>query len=332
MVLELRGLAGLDREMPGVVGAGGELVHQDLSFGGQEHLDAGHAGAPGGTRRRQRHLTGTRPGVGGDRGGRHDLVADMVALDGLDHGVAGLGPARRAGHHRRQLLLEPDHGLHEHALAGVQAHHRGTGLVLVGAGGVAVAVVAEPPRLQHQGPAEVAPGGGQLARLLHHEERGGRQAGAAQELLLERLVLHLAEGGGIRPHRGAGRLHRGEGAGIDELVLQRDDADARAEGAHRPRVAPVALHEAGGHRGRGLAGRPQHGHADAERPGRQAGHARQLARPRDAHVEGARPGGPCAAGRVGRSDHGHVGTVHGRARKSRTSLTRGAHARGGTRR
>ena len=85
-----------------------------------------------------RQVTGRRR----DRRGGHDLVADVVALDGLDDRVRGAAPARGARDHHRQLTLERDEGLHQHALAGIEAGEGGAGRVLVGAGGVAVAVMA----------------------------------------------------------------------------------------------------------------------------------------------------------------------------------------------
>ena len=72
----------------------------------------------------------------------------------------------------------------------VQAGERRAGLVLVGAGGVAVAVVAEPARLHHQGPAQLAAGGGEVLRAIDHQEGGGREAGDGEQVLLEGLVLH----------------------------------------------------------------------------------------------------------------------------------------------
>jgi hypothetical protein len=260
VVLELRGLAGFDGVVARVVGAWGELVHQYLTGRGQEHLDAGHPDALGRAGRGEGYLPGAGAGVGRDRRRRDDLVADVVALDRLDHRVAGLAAAGRAGDHRRQLVLEADHGLHQHALAGVEPGHGLARLGLVDAGGVSVAVVAEPARLHHQGPAEVAARRGQLARVLHHQEGRGGQARPPQQLLLEGLVLHPRQGGRVGTHRGARRLDRGQGSRVDELVLERHHAHGRAQRAHRAGVAPVALHHAGGHRGGRLVAPAEHRH------------------------------------------------------------------------
>ena len=88
VVLELRRLARLDGVVAGVVGAGRQLVHQDAAVVRQEHLHPRHAQAVGRGGGRRRNLA--RPGerVAVDRRGRHDLVAHVVALHRLHHGVA----------------------------------------------------------------------------------------------------------------------------------------------------------------------------------------------------------------------------------------------------
>ena len=69
-------------------GAGGQLVHQDAAVVRQEHLHPRHAQAVGRGGGRRRHLARPAERVAVDRRGRDDLVAHVVALDRLHHGVA----------------------------------------------------------------------------------------------------------------------------------------------------------------------------------------------------------------------------------------------------
>ena len=182
MVLELRGLAGLDGEVARVVRPRRELVDEHGAVGQEEHLDAGDPDPARGRRGCPGDVGGAGRDLRPDRRGRDDLVADVVALDRLDHRVGGLPAGGGPGDHRRQLALEGDQSLDEEPHAAVQAPERGSGLVLVGPGRVAGAVVAAQPGLQHQWPAELEAGGppgwphaeawlGRMRRWAHACER-----------------------------------------------------------------------------------------------------------------------------------------------------------------
>jgi hypothetical protein len=159
-----------------------------------------------------------------------------------------------------------------------------------------VGQVAELARLQHQRPAQVAPGSLQVGGGLGDEEARHRQAGVEEHLLLGRLVLDHRDRGGRGADRRAGGLDRLERRGLDELVLERHDRRRPSECRDRLGVVPVALDQAVRHRRGRLVGRAEDRDADAEGPRRQARHARQLARPRDPDVGGT------VLGRAGRRD------------------------------
>ncbi len=174
VVLELRGLAGLDRVVARVVGARRELVDQHLAAGQQEHLHAGHAEAVGAAAAAARATSAAAPAAsGGDRRRRHDLVADVVAPG------RSRPPGRRAsappGERATMTASSRSKATRPSASTPsprVEAGERLARLLLVGAGRVAVAVVAQPAGLEHQRPAEVAAGGGEVRRAARPRGRG----------------------------------------------------------------------------------------------------------------------------------------------------------------
>ena len=209
----------------------------------------------------------------------------MVVLAGLHHRVHGVAATVPARHHHGQLALEVDELLHQHAAAALGEPRVGrAGLLRIGAQRVAVAVVAQVARLQHERPAQVAADGLEIINGVGYREWRHGQSLVGQPLLLQGLVLHHPHAGRVGAHGRAGVLNGHEELGIDELVLEREHADLAPDAKQGVSVLPVTLHHAGGHGRGGLAGLPEHRHPDAERPGRQHGHLCQLAGSGDADV------------------------------------------------
>ena len=118
-------------------------------------------------------------------------------------------------------------GMRLSSTAGTRAHLRPSGGCVVAGGhaGLALAVVAEPARLQDRRPGQGGERGSQLRWPIDRRERGDRNAEPGDELLLDQSVLRHFEGLDARPHRHAG----GEVAGglhghVLELEGHRVDA------------------------------------------------------------------------------------------------------------
>src|SRR3569833_3099935 len=194
VLFELRGARALDRPVPGVVRAHGQLVDQH-AVGGLEQLDREQAGDAEPVGHVQGEPLGLFGQIGIQAGRRRDhLVADAVTLHRLHDRVRRALTVRRPGHQGGQLAPE------RHVLLGQQRdplrgrpldHRAGLG------GGLtdphALAVVPAAYGLEHERPgaALLGLGGGRARREPRH-----RNAQLAQPLPHHPLVLGVQQRGG----------------------------------------------------------------------------------------------------------------------------------------
>ena len=127
VLLELAGGGAVDRPVPAVVRAHGELVHEDAVVGGLEELDGEHAGDPEsfGDRdgdRRPRHPRA----VPADRGaGAMTSLQTPSTLHGLDDGPGRHLARGTAGDELGELAAEVDELLDEEGAAAAVLGDRG---------------------------------------------------------------------------------------------------------------------------------------------------------------------------------------------------------------
>ena len=283
VVLELRGGRAFDGPVPGVVHAWRHLVRDQLALADEE-LDRQHAGVlevpqhalqvdlrrllqDGVTVRRQRHA--------------QDAVLVRVGDDRVSAHFA-----RRAAHaDDRYFALEIDEAFENqrHVAERIPGGLEIGGLAQVA---LALAVVAEPARLEHAGQAERLDGSAQVFERVHGAERRRRNLQFREELLLEQAILRNAQCLDGRPHGMRLRhfLQRGDG---NVLEFVGDEVDVSCQPLEAVRIVERTRDD----RRDLAAGRIRAGVEKAEllreRIAREGQHASELARTDDAdlHVE-----------------------------------------------
>ena len=169
----------------------------------------------------------------------------------------------------------------------------------------ALAVVAAPRRLQHDGPADVVGEGGGLVDGAHLRPGRLRLAGIGERAAQDQLVLGVHQGRRPRRDPVARALQGVQVLGRHVLVVEGDDRGAVGQALEGSEVAVVTDLHVGGHEPRRLA-RFGHQHPQrlAEGDGRLMRHARELStadhghdRQPGARIEGSNHGGARVAAR-----------------------------------
>src|SRR5579872_5880091 len=220
MLLELRGQRAVDRPMAGIVDARGEFVDDQalraVMVAHDEHLDRENADIVQGLDDLARDLARRRLGRGAHHGGQTragEDVALVLVLAKIEGGEIAVEAARGD---QRDFALEAHEAFQDGRLAAKAAEQRGE----VGAFAhqrLALAVIAETPRLQDRRTAERADRAHQGAGVLDGQEGRGLQADIPQEGLFRQAVLGQRQRPGVGPQRAA--LAQIFGAG-DRHVLE----------------------------------------------------------------------------------------------------------------
>ena len=189
LLLELAGDAGVERQVPGVVRPGRELVDQQpaVAASGRTRRTARRPRparrARRGRSRRLRCGDRRRHRAGGDRD-----IEDAVAMRVFDRAVVRERAVDAARRHHGELALEIDEGF-EH---GLDAADRAPGRSASSARSderLALAVVAEVGGLQHGRAAQAFESRVQIRGRAHRRKRRQRKAGAGEKRLLAQAVL-----------------------------------------------------------------------------------------------------------------------------------------------
>ncbi len=270
-------MGALDRPVAGVVHAWCHLVAEQFAVL-DEQLQCEHADVvePLGQRARQR---------GGTRLQRADVRrrCQTQAEHAVDMPVAGQRPAAEfaiASAHRqhRQLALERHERFQDQPVRRrlrAQCRPRGIRIGGLPQAELALAVVAEPARLQDRRCADLTQRAIEIVAAVHRHELRRRQAALAEQGLLGQPVLRHRERPRIRKHRGAPG-HPAGGFGRHVLEVEGDHVDLGGERLQRGVVAPVGDPQRGDLTGTGVGGAVDHAHLHAQRCRRQRQHARQL--------------------------------------------------------
>jgi hypothetical protein len=262
-LLELVGLAGLERDVPGVVRARRELVGQERPVTREEAL---HGHEPD----RIEPLDDAYREAGGGRG---DLVGDASRDDGDVEHVAVVGvlegwedaqlTRRAARDEHGELEREVDVRLEDARAAREERVRRGE-VVRIVEPALALAVVAEAGRLEDGGEADARHRCVQRLAIRHEREGSDGDAEVGEEALLASAVLGDRQDRRVGTHRDV----RGERRGRlcrDVLELERDDVDGGGESRQRLRIVVRLAHgEVSQREGRRVALRRPDGHAVAE--------------------------------------------------------------------
>ena len=202
----------------------------------------------------------------------------MLVLDHVEAFDRAVAPARR---HHRNLALERHEGFEDLRLTAEIVEQRGR-IAAVADHHLALAVIAEAPRLQHGRPPDLGERGREHARVNRPRRNSPCRCRAFHELLLGQPVLRGRQHLRIGQHRLARREER-RGLGRHVLELVGDDIDVGGETVERRHVGVVGLGHAPHHieGGRVRIG-AQHMALEAEPRGGERQHAAELSAAEDA--------------------------------------------------
>src|SRR6185437_11952731 len=228
-----------------------------------------------------RDRLGAHRDLGRDARRRDGCVEDVVAVPVLDRHIGGAGPVHAARDDDRDLRGEIDQAL-EDAEPGAHLAPRRAEIAVGADHHLALAVIAQPYRLEHRFRADLAHRLGQRLLARHFTIARGGDVDRAQEVLLLEAVLRDAQ----RIGPGAHRLQRGEhfdALGRHVLELEGNNVDRGGELAQGGAVAVIG---GGGARGHALGRALRLGREDvaaiAQRRRGKRGHAAELAAAQDA--------------------------------------------------
>jgi hypothetical protein len=277
LLFELRGLAGVDGVVAGIVGTRRHFVDEEPSVAGEEKLHReqsaiveglGHAQGDGADLVEETRL---------ETGGHDGDVEDVVAVEILGR-IVGKGAARSVAHHEHGQFGGEVDALLEHGTRGGEGGPDRLGIARAGHGKLTLAVIAELGGLEDATVLrQRGEGGAELLRVLDHGE-----ARAGNAVLLEETLFPLAMladrnrlGAGHEGDLCGDRLEEGTG---DVLELDRGDLGPLEEGGEPGGRVEGLLDDMVGHSGGSGVGAADPGDdAIAHAAGGQGEHATELA-------------------------------------------------------
>ena len=285
VVLELRGDAPVDGEVSRVVRPGGDLVDDQVAVLGPEQFGRDDPRRLGQFRDPSSDLERLGRDIKRYGSGSDDLVADAVALDGLDDRVGHHVAGRAARDEDGEFLLDRDEGL-DH-----QRHAPSAGILeqcfrfgAVAEDPDAAAVIAAALRLRDDRPPVIVREAEEVGEVRGVSEGGHRQARLGEAGALVQLVLRVHQRRGPRVDRDPLGEHSLERAEVHEFVVQGDGVHRPSEGEEGDGVVRSAEVHLGADAGSTVVCvLGQEADVDAQGDRRLDHHAGQLTATDDAH-------------------------------------------------